>query len=162
MKRIKIVISALLLLITLSACTSDIESETHDSIFQVGVDELKNVKANEAFEIIGYLKNKSKRTLEVSHGSGMFTYEIYNEDGDQILPNTTIFIRNDIGYMVELKADEEYRNNGEGQRSKEYYEFVIHEPGYYKVKMHVEFSINNEGKQEQINISSDLKEFKVE
>jgi len=53
MTRMKIVISALLLLFTLSACTSDIESETHDSIFQVGVDELNNVKANEPFEIIG-------------------------------------------------------------------------------------------------------------
>jgi signal peptidase I len=161
MTKIKIVICSLLLLAILSGCRNHVESESHDSIFQVGIDNIEQVKVNEAFEVNGFIKNNSKRTVGISHGSGMFTYEIYTEDGDKIVPKNTTLVINDIGYMVELKSGEEYRNNGEGQRSKEYYEFVITVPGDYKVKMHVEFRMNNEGKQEQIKISSDFEEFRV-
>ena len=162
MTTIKIVICSLLFLATWSGCRNNVELVSHESIFQAGIDKIEQVKANEAFEVNGFIKNNSKRTIEISHGSGMFTYEIYSEDGDRIFPNGTTLFINDIGYMVELKSGEEYRNNGEGQRSKEFYEFAIKEPGDYKVKMQVELWLKYEGKQEKIHISSDFEEFRVE
>lgn len=109
-----------------------------------------------------HLKNNSKQTLNISHGSGMFTYEVYDEDGVKIFPNNSILFRNDIGYTVEIKSNAEYRDNGEGQRSDEYYQFVIQKPGTYKVKANVEFWVESKGNKEQINLSSDLVQFIVE
>jgi hypothetical protein len=88
--------------------------------------------------------------------------EIYNEAGERILPKATMLLEHAIGYQVELRTGEEYRNNGQDQRSKEYYEFVIHQPGNYKVKTNVEFMMNNDGKQKKISLSSESKEFKVQ
>jgi len=156
--RMKIKLSLLLLIVILSACTNN---NTSENIFQVGIDEIKNVKVNEAFEIKGYLRNNSKQTMNISHGSGMFTYEVYDEDGNQIIPNSTILFQNDVGYSVKINSNEEYRNNGDGQRSIEYFQFLIQKPGNYKVKTNVEFRIIDE-KNHQINISSDLIEFTVE
>jgi len=157
--RIKIKLSMFLFIVILmSGCTNNRISENN---FQVGIDEIKNVKANEVFEINGYLKNKSNRTMNISHGSDMFTYEVYDEDGNPVPPNRTILYRNDVGYSMEIKPNEEYRNNGEGQRSIEYYQFLIQKPGNYEVKTNVEFW-NMKEKNHQINISSDLIKFTVE
>ncbi|MFC6333072.1 hypothetical protein ACFP56_10590 [Paenibacillus septentrionalis] len=158
MIRLKMLISCILFSLILSGCTN----KTDGAIYFVGIDEIKNVKVDEAFEITGYLQNNSKKALDISHGSAMFTYEIYGEDGVQILPSNTVLFRNDVGYTVTIDSYEEYRNNGEDQRSIEYYQFLITEPGVYKVKTNVEFSVLNEDKEDLINISSDWKQFIVE
>ncbi len=164
MIKLNIKIMILILFLILPACSPNNEKEKDppDSIFQVGVVEIENVKVNKLFQIVGYLKNSSNRSVEISHGSGMFSYEIYNEDGERILPNGNVLLEHAIGYQVEIRSGEEYRNNGQKQRSKEYYEFVIHQPGNYKVKTNVEFMMNNDGKQKKISLSSESKEFKVQ
>ncbi|MDP9701576.1 hypothetical protein J2T16_004518 [Paenibacillus intestini] len=162
MIKLNIKVMTLILFLILPACSASNEKDPSDSIFQVEVDEIENVKVNETFQIVGFLKNSSKNTVEISHGSGMFSYEIYNEAGERILPDETVLLEHAIGYQVELQPGEEYRNNGQDQRSKEYYEFVIHQPGNYKVKTHVEFMLNNDGKQKKISLSSEFKEFKVQ
>ncbi|MGO4530364.1 hypothetical protein AB4Z30_14880 [Paenibacillus sp. 2TAF8] len=162
MIKLNVKIMILILFLILPACSPNNEKDPSNSIFQVGIDEIEDVKVNEVFQIVGYLKNSSSRSVEISHGSGMFSYEIYDEDGERILPNGNVLLEHAIGYQVEIRSGEEYRNNGQEQRSKEYYEFVIHEPGNYKVKMHVEFMMNNEGKQKKISLSSESKEFKVQ
>ncbi|WP_342554839.1 hypothetical protein [Paenibacillus sp. FSL R7-0652] len=162
MIKLNMKIITLIILLILSACSPNNEKDPSDSIFQVDVDEIEDVKVNEKFQIVGYLKNSSMRTVEISHGSGMFSYEIYNEAGEKILPNATVLLEHAIGYQVEIGPGEEYRNNGQDQRSKGYYEFVIDQPGNYKVKTHVEFTMNNDGKQKKISLSSESKEFKVQ
>ncbi|MGF6355789.1 hypothetical protein ABIE27_003704 [Paenibacillus sp. 4624] len=162
MIKLNIKVMTLILFLILTACSASNEIDPSDSIIQVGVDEITNVKVNETFQIVGYLNNSSNKTVEISHGSGMFSYEIYNEAGERILPKATMLLEHAIGYQVELRTGEEYRNNGQDQRSKEYYEFVIHQPGNYKVKTHVEFMMNNDGKQKKISLSSESKEFKVQ
>ncbi|MBY0202438.1 hypothetical protein [Paenibacillus cucumis (ex Kampfer et al. 2016)] len=162
MIKLNMKIMTLILFLILPACSASNEKDPSDSIFQVEVDEIENVKVNETFQIVGYLKNSSKKAVEISHGSGMFSYEIYNEAGERILPDATVLLEHAIGYQVELRPGEEYRNNGQDQRSKEYYEFVIQQPGNYKVKTHVEFMMNNDGKQKKISLSSEFNEFKVQ
>ncbi|SCY87244.1 hypothetical protein SAMN05720606_11119 [Paenibacillus polysaccharolyticus] len=162
MIKLNIKVLSLILLLILPSCSASNEKDPSDSIFQVGVDEIANIKVNKPFQIVGYLKNSSNRSVEISHGSGMFSYEIYNEDGERILPNGNVLLEHAIGYQVELQPGEEYRNNGQDQRSKEYYEFVIHQPGNYKVKTNVEFMMNNDGKPKKISLSSESKEFKVQ
>ena len=162
MIKLNVKVMILILFLILSACSPNNEKDPSNSIFQVGIDKIENVKVNEVFQIVGYLKNSSNRSVEISHGSGMFSYEIYNEDGERILPSANVLLEHAIGYQVVIRSGEEYRNNGQEQRSKEYYEFVIHQPGNYKVKMHVEFMMNNEGKQKKISLSSESKEFKVQ
>ncbi|WP_145328574.1 hypothetical protein [Paenibacillus xylanexedens] len=162
MIKLNIKVMILILFLILTACSASNEKESSDSIFQVGIDEIENVKVNKPFQFVGYLKNSSKKAVEISHGSGMFSYEIYNEAGERILPNATVLLEHAIGYQVEIGPGEEYRNNGQEQRSKEYYELVIQQPGNYKVKTHVEFMMNNDDKQKKISLSSESKEFKVQ
>lgn len=161
MIKLNVKIMILILFLILPACSPSNEKDASDSIFQVGVDDIANIKFNETFQFVGYLKNSSKKAVEISHGSGMFSYEIYNEEGERILPNGNVLLEHAIGYQVELRPGEVYRNNGQDQRSKEYYQFVIHQPGNYKVKTNVEFMMNNDGKQKKISLSSESKEFQV-
>ncbi|MWC30939.1 hypothetical protein [Paenibacillus sp. MMS18-CY102] len=149
MKKVIVIICSLFIFAALFGCAS--EAQQHENNFEVGIDTLSDIQANETFEIIGFLKNSSKHTVKISHGSDIFTYEIFDAEGTLIPPQNHILARNDIGYLRELQPDEVYRNNGKGQRSKEYYEYVIAKPGRYTVKTKVEFRLENEGnKAEQI------------
>lgn len=137
-------------------CSKPITSKA--DMFEVGSNELKNIKANQAFQITGYLKNNSNQKWNISHGSDMLTYEIYDNNGTVVRQDHGILFRNDIGYLRELEPETEYRNNGEDQRSKEYYEFKIDKPGKYTIKTTAQFQISNE----EFEISSvELNEFIV-
>jgi hypothetical protein len=74
----------------------------------------------------------------------MFTYEIYDSKGKSVLQENKLLFRNDIGYLHQLKPEILYKNNGHDQRSKEYYQFVIKEPGNYTVKSKAEFQLQSE------------------
>lgn len=133
-------------------------------MFEVGVDSLEGIKANTPFQINGFIRNKSDYTWKISHGAGMFIYQIYDKEGNLVPPNTGVLFRNDIGFLHELTPGEVYKKNGEEQRSKEYYEFKLIEPGKYKVKTIVHFEVDNgEGKpRTKQEITSDYFSFNVE
>ncbi|RED66319.1 hypothetical protein DFP95_101818 [Cohnella lupini] len=126
-------------------------------MFEVGIDELPDIHVNQKFEISGFIKNNSNISWEISHGSGMFTYEIFDKEGKAVKQEQNILFRNDIGYALKMESNGIYRNNGLDQRSKEFYEFVIKKPGKYTVKSKAEFRIKNENKgiQELIITSKD-------
>lgn len=139
-----------------------LKSKLNESKFEVGNDELKNIQVNEPFQITGYLRNISNQNLEISYGAGLFTYEIYDSDGKIVQRKDGMLFKNDIGYVAEVKSKAEYRDNGEGQRSKEYYEFKINELGTYRLKTKAEFRIKNEEEYKGFEIiSDDLYEFIV-
>ncbi|CAM3153348.1 hypothetical protein PASE110613_17880 [Paenibacillus sediminis] len=137
------------------------ETSPNESMFEVGIDELADIKVNHKFEITGFIKNNSVFSWEISHGSGMFTYEIFDKEGNAVKQENKILFRNDIGYVTKMKSNDIYRNNGIGQRSKEFYEFVIKKPGKYKVISKAEFQIKNEDKEIQEFITSKAYEFIV-
>lgn len=78
----------------------------------------------------------------MSHSAGIFTYEIYDEEGTLVSQNQKMLFRDDIGYIAKLEPNESYRQNGEEHRSKEYYQFIITNPGRYKVKAKAEFKVS--------------------
>lgn len=93
-----------------------------------------------------HLINNSNQTWEISHGAGMFTYEIYDDKGKIVQQEFDMRYRNDVGYSAKLQSKEVYNNNGEENRSKEYYEFQINSPGTYYIKTKAEFRMKNKEK----------------
>jgi hypothetical protein len=159
MKKIISFISIAILSFFLIGCT---QSKPNEKMFEVGIDDINDIKLNQEFEITGYLKNNSKYKWGINHGSGMFTYEIFDSEGNPVRQENNILFRNDVGYLHEIKPKDIYRNNGQDQRSKEYYEFVIDKPGNYTVKSKAEFWIQNEeNKKAELIIYSDPFEFIV-
>lgn len=160
MKKVIIITVSLFLLTVMIGCSK--EFNPHANMFEVGSDELKSIKTNQPFQINGFVRNNSNQKWNISHGAGMFTYEIYDADGNLVKQNNDFLFRNDIGYLSELESKTEYRNNGEEQRSKEYYEFKIAKPGKYKVKTKVEFQVRNGDATEEFDLSSsEINEFEV-
>jgi hypothetical protein len=125
-----------------------------------GIDELSNIHVNQPFKINGFLKNNSNHSWEIFHGAGMFSYQIYDENGNPIPREGELFV-NGIGMRKSLKSHEVYRNNGEEQRSREFYEFTINNAGNYKVRTIVKFRINHDQAYYEQEITSDFYEFSV-
>jgi hypothetical protein len=61
MIKLNIKVMTLILFLILTACSASNEIDPSDSIIQVGVDEITNVKVNETFQIVGYLNNSSNK-----------------------------------------------------------------------------------------------------
>jgi len=160
MKKVILITLSLFLFSIVTGCSEEINP--NENLFEVGSDELKSIKTNQPFQITGFVKNNSKQKWDISHGAGMFTYEIYDSDGNLVEQDNDFLYRNDIGYLDELKPKTEYRNNGEEQRSKEYYEFKINKPGVYKIKTEAKFQVRNGEEIEEFYVSSgELNEFAV-
>jgi len=158
MKIVKTFIITILLIGSLAACNKPIPNK---SMFEAGIEELNNIQVNESFEINGYIINKSKNSWQISHGAGMFTYEILDDVGNHIFQQDGILFTNDIGYLIKLKSGEMYRNNGEEHRSKKFYEFTINKAGNYKVRTTVKFGVKNEKTDPRQEIVSSFYEFAV-
>ncbi|MGN7382040.1 MULTISPECIES: hypothetical protein [unclassified Paenibacillus] len=154
------VVVAFMFMSILIGCSNSVKPDA--SMFEVGIEELQGIRANEPFIITGYLKNNSKHSWEISHGAGMFTYEIVDMEGNRVTRNTGLLIQNAIGYLTQLKPNEVLQNNGEEQRSEEYYTFVIDKPGRYKVRTNVEFRIEHNQEIYEQTLTSEFYEFTVE
>ena len=66
MIKMNIKVITLILFLILPACSPNNGKDASDSIFQVGVDEIANIKVNETFQFVGYLKNLSKSSGDIS------------------------------------------------------------------------------------------------
>lgn len=144
----------------LVGCSNSVKPDA--SMFEVGIEELQGIRANEPFIITGYLKNNWKHSWEISHGAGMFTYEIVDMEGNPVKRESDMLFQNDIGYLVQIKPNEVYKDNGEEQRSEEFYTFVIDKPGRYKVRTNVEFQIEHNQEIYEQTLTSEFYEFTVE
>lgn len=144
----------------LVGCSNSVKPDA--SMFEVGIEELQGIRANEPFTITGYLKNNSKHSWEISLGAGMFTYEIVDMEGNPVKRESDMLFQNDIGYLVQIKPNEVYKDNGEEQRSEEFYTFVIDKPGRYKVRTNVEFQIEHNQEIYEQTLTSEFYKFTVE
>ncbi|UJF35516.1 hypothetical protein [Paenibacillus hexagrammi] len=154
----RIVLTTLFLSI-LTGCNKTIKS--NEGMFNVGIDQIEDVKINQPFEIHGYLRNNTSQSIEISFGAGLFTYKIFDEYGNVVPVSDQMLVVNDIGYDTSLGAGEVYRNNGEKQRSKEFYQFTIKKPGHYKVKAVAEFSVKDEEGNKNQKLTSKMYDFTV-
>ncbi len=160
MKKIILFTLLLSLLFIVTACSK--ETTPDEKMFEVGSDDLTNIQASQPFQISGYIKNRSNHKWDISHGAGIFTYEIYDSDGNLVKQDYDMLFTNSIGYVSELKPKMEFRNNYEEHRNKEFYEFQIEKPGTYKVKTIATFRIENGDEQVEFVLSSnELNEFVV-
>jgi hypothetical protein len=160
MRKMFLITLSLMLLFIVTACSK--ETTPDEKMFEVGSDDLTNIQASQPFQISGYIKNKSKHKWDISHGADIFTYEIYDSDGNLVKQEYDMLFTNSIGYLSELKPKTEFRNNYEEHRSKEYYEFQIEKPGTYKVKTIATFRIENGDERVEFVLSSnELNEFIV-
>ncbi|OBR65187.1 hypothetical protein A7K91_00465 [Paenibacillus oryzae] len=160
MKKVILFTLLLSLLFIVTACSK--ETAPDEKMFEVGSDDLTNIQASQPFQINGYVKNKSNHKWDISHGADIFTYEIYDSEGNLVKQDYDMLFTNSIGYVSELKPKAEFRNNYEEQRNKEYYEFQIEKPGTYKVKTIATYRIENgDEKVEFVLSSSELNEFVV-
>lgn len=159
MRNVFMIILSSMLFIMMIGCSTKMSPDA--STFEVGNDELLNININQPFQINGYIKNKSNQNWKITHDASIFTYEIYDADGNLIKPQSNLLFRDDIGLLAEINPRSEYRNNGEGYRSKEYYEYMIDKPGKYKIKTSAKFQIRHVEASEEFNLSSSLYEFVV-
>ncbi|GIP32140.1 hypothetical protein [Paenibacillus sp. J2TS4] len=154
------IVVAFMFISILAGCSNSVQPDA--SMLEVGIEELQGIQANEPFIITGYLKNNSKHSWEISHGAGMFTYEIVDAEGNPLKRKSGMLFRNNIGFLTQLKPDEVLHINGEEHRSEEYYTFVIDKPGQYKVRTNVEFRIENKQEINEQKLTSEFYEFSVE
>lgn len=131
------------------------------SMIEVVIASLDPIKAGEPFQVHASLVNRTANDLEISHGADLFTYFITDIQGNPIKQQKPILYIDHIGYMTTLKAGQQYRVNGEGFRSREYYEFIITEPGSYRVKAVAHFRVEDNGKTHEMELESKQYEFIV-
>lgn len=158
MKLIKVVIFSMLVSAFLVSCN---QSAHKPNDYEVIIDDLGAIFVAQAFQPQAVLKNNTDHTLEITHGADIFTYEIYDNEDVLVEQENLILVQNDIGYNVKLEANQSYKNNGEGHRSKEYYQFILNTPGQYRLKAKAVFYVNHEGKMEQKEIKSSFLDFTV-
>ena len=136
-------------------------SKPTDSMFAVGVDELKDVRVGEPFVITGYVKNASKKSWDLSFGAGLFTYELYDKSGNIVKTDAEMLFWNNIGFSTNIGPSEVYRNNGEEHRSREFYQYTIQNPGIYKVRTTGDFNVVDKDESYKFVISSEFYEIEV-
>lgn len=158
-KSVKLVVLGLIAVLLMS-CGKTPEFE--ESMFEVGVEGISDIRANVPFQLEGFLKNNSKYTWDIEHGAGLFTYQIFDEKNNLLPYSADLLFQNGIGFMGEFKPGEIYSDNYEEHRSIEYYEFIISEPGNYKVKVAANFLVNNGTTLTEQQIVSELIEFVVD
>lgn len=160
MKRLRILIFVLMVVFVITGCAKQ-QFPTEDD-FLVEMDSIPEIQHNQSFAFTASLTNTSRRAWKISHGADMFTYEIIDSEGSVVYPENGIMFINSIGYGHTLQPKATYRNNGDEQRSKAYYEYIIKEPGTYTVRSKVQFQVESNGdRSEFITLESEPKHFVV-
>jgi hypothetical protein len=155
-----VLVSLIVILITLIGCRIDSETIPNANMFSINVDAPKALQADELFVVKGTLINNSDSSWEVEHGADMFTYVVYNINGERVLQDVGLRVVNDIGFMMSLKPDETYSNDGEGHVHPKNNEFTL-QAGNYEVISKAEFRIKHGNKYYEFEIDSPHLKIKV-
>lgn len=155
-----VLVSLLVIIITLVGCQSDTETIPKAKMFSINVDAPKDLQADELFVVEGTLVNNSDSSWEVEHGAAMFTYVVYQVNGEPILQDAVLRSVDDIGMIKFLKPDETYSNDGEGHVNPKNNEFTL-QTGSYEVVSKAKFTIRHGGKKYEFEIESPPLKIKV-
>lgn len=159
MKRF-VLVSLLVIIITLVGCRSDAETIPEANMFSIHVEAPKAVQADELFVVEGTLINNSDSSWELHHGADMFTYDLYDINGERVLQDVGLRVVNDIGFMMTLKPDETYSNDGEGHVNPKNNEFTL-PAGNYELVSKAIFRIKHRAKYYDFEIESAHLKIKV-
>jgi hypothetical protein len=149
-----------ILAITIVGCQSDIESIPKANMFSINVDAPNDLQADKPFVVNGTLINNSNTSWEITHGAGMFTYDVYDMNDELVLQDIELRMVNAIGIVKILKPNENYMYDGEGQVHPKFNELTLH-TGSYKVVSKANFKIKQGGKDFDIEIESSPLKIKV-
>lgn len=155
-----IFVSLLVMIITIVGCRSDAETIPEANMFSINVDVPKGLQADELFVVKGTLINNSDSSWEIEHGADMFTYDVYKINGERVLQGVGLRVVNDIGFMMSLKPDETYSNDGEGHVHPKNNEFTL-PAGNYEFVSKAEFRIKHGDKYYEFEIKSTNHKIKV-
>lgn len=151
---------AILIILVFSVACTQSNKAPREEDFAVTIramDETLNI--NKEIEIVAELKNLSKNSVNILHGSPLIHVQIYDE---QSKPLINAFATNDIGLSHKLKLNELYnpdsKTYNDGKRT-----IKIEKPGRYKLVGTASFSIelSNEERKD-FKISSEPYEITVE
>ncbi|HIW34305.1 MAG TPA: hypothetical protein IAA29_16100 [Candidatus Paenibacillus intestinavium] len=73
-------------IMTLVGCPNSIVTTPDASMFNITIDTPTNLQAGESILLTGKLVNHSDSSWELEHGADMFTYDVYDSNGEYILP----------------------------------------------------------------------------
>lgn len=136
--------------------------EPTEAMFNVDMQIPDRIEAGQPFEVEGSLVNLSDRDWEISHGAAMFTYSVFNDNGEPVPREDRIIAVNDIGLGTTLQPNKKYRYDGEGHVSVKLYELTIKNPGSYRIVGQAEFRIVDDNKSYELGIKSDPQDIVVE
>lgn len=138
------------------------EDGPSESMFRIEMQVPEEIKAGQSFEVKGFLINTSNHDWDIFHGAGMFTYAIYDDQGELVPRNEKMIAVNDIGIGTTLKPNSKYNYDGQGHVSTKLYELKVNKRGQYEIICQAEFSINYNDKVYEFQIQSDPQAIKVQ
>lgn len=136
--------------------------------FSVTVAAPKELKADELFIVTGTLVNHSDNPWDVLHGADMFTYDVFDSNGDRVsqgieplmFEGNVVRIVDSIGFTKSLQPQEQYSNDGEGHVSPKNNEYIL-PAGNYTIVSKAKFRIKHEGIGNEFEIESEPLSIKV-
>jgi hypothetical protein len=153
MKHSVLISCLFVIIIALAGCQSDTETIPKAKMFSIKVNTPKDLQADKLFIVNGTLVNNSNRSWEVEHGADMFTYDVYDMKGELVLQDVKERRVNLIGFLVTLKPNDSYSNDGEGHVFPKINELKL-QAGSYKIVSKAKFRIKHDFKYYDFEIQS--------
>jgi len=155
-------------MIVLVGCQSDQKSTPVANNFSLHVDAPEDLQAGELFIITGTLVNQSDNTWDIQHGAAMFTYDVFDSNGDEVsqgieplmFESNVVRIINDIGFIKSLQPQEQYSNDGEDHVSPKNNKYIL-PTGNYTIVSKAKFRIPYDGTGYEFEIESEPLSIKV-
>ncbi|MBD2867187.1 hypothetical protein [Paenibacillus arenilitoris] len=147
---VSIVIMAMIL--ALAGCGTSTPSEPRADMFSVKVEMPEAARAGETFVVEGALANGSRSEWKIEHGADMFTYAVFDEEGNPVLQDGSKYVHM-IGFGKVLEPDESYSNDGEGHVLPPNNELKL-KAGSYTLVATAEFRIKHGGEDLPFKIQS--------
>lgn len=155
-----ILVSLLVIIITLVGCQSDTETIPKAKMFSIKVDTPKDLQADKLIIVNGALVNNSNSSWEVEHGADMFTYDVYDIEGELVLQDVKQRTVNGIGFRITLKPNDSYSYDGEEHVFPKYNELTL-QAGSYEIVSKAKFRVKYGGKNYDFGIKSTPFKIKV-
>jgi hypothetical protein len=152
--RVRYIICCLLVII-LAGCQSKSDpTMPKATMFSVNVDVPDDLKVTEPFLLNGALVNNSNQSWEIQHGADMFTYDVYDMNGDLVLQDITQVIEGvEIVHTFKPKDIYSY-DKTEFENNYKFNEITLYIARSYKVVAKAKFNIKHSGKNMEFEVIS--------
>lgn len=155
-------------IMTLVGCSNSTVTTPDAGMFNIIVDTSTDLQAGESILLTGKLVNHSDSSWELEHGADMFTYDVYDSNGNRVsqsveplmVEGNIVRMVNSIGFMKSLQPMEQYSNDGEGHVYPKNNEYIL-PAGNYTIVSKAKFRIKHDGTGYEFEIESEPLSIKV-